>query len=164
VSGWTDTLAPAATLCAAVITGIAAASLRHRWVVAADVQRKRWDEADQRKRDGLDALTAYLAARPTLAALSAQRHLARPGTRIDLDGVLAPFRLAYARAVIVLADDAEREVIDADYAAVDDWLRASARHIDSQPPTATAPVATEVNELARWIAARSIVGNRRGRE
>ncbi|GAA1368500.1 hypothetical protein [Catellatospora chokoriensis] len=157
--GWVVSLVPAlATLCAAVITGIAAASLKHRWDVAADVRRKQWEEADARRRERVDALTAYLLARPALAGLLQQRRQSRPGTVIDLDSTLNTFRAAYARVLIVLPDEADRQVVDADYAAVKAWLSAVADEISDGTPASEAPMSDAVIALARDVHARSAVG------
>jgi hypothetical protein len=155
-SGVLSVAVPAvATLAAAVITGIAAAALKHRWDVAADVRQKRWEEAGRRRQECLDALTAYLVARPTLAAVRRQRNEVRPGALIDLDAMLSEYRLAYARLLIALTEKPDRDVIEVDNASLEQWLSDVATDIGSRTPSRNAPVTDDVVALARDISGRS---------
>jgi hypothetical protein len=140
-----------ATLGAALITGFGAAALKRKWDV--DAERVRWTrEAGARlRRELLDAFSSYLAARPSRASIGQRLASAGRGGVVDLDSTLSGLRLEAARLLILLDEGAHRRTVEADLAAVQDWLQHVSRSLaePSRIPDLKTPDA--LLDLARSI-------------
>jgi hypothetical protein len=136
------------TVVAAIITGLFAATLKHRWDTATDQLKWERETAARRRQGQLDAFSGYLAARPTWAELGPLLRAAGAGATPDRDAVAAPLRLHAIRLTILLADAGDCRVIEEDAKAVLDWLAQA----DLRTPSAV-PTPRAVIDLARRLIA-----------
>lgn len=163
MTGLTQWIPAAGTVLAAIITGLVAATLKHRW--DSESEQIRWArEIEGRERQArLDAFSGYLASRPTRADLARLLHDVRPGGTPDLDAVANLLRLNQTRLLILLTNPEDRDIVEDDFRQIYAWLQQLEPRRLTEAPTSQAVV-----ELARRLstgqpyAAGLSVGGRRG--
>lgn len=145
-------LAPIATVVAAIITGFGAAILKRRWDV--DTESTRWlREANSRLRqERLDAFGIYLAARPNLAAVSSSLRSSLQ-EYVDLDGMFSLINLAGIRLLILLENEADAQVIEQDLEEIRAWMSRISRSISNLPEQEEINSPEDLIRMARRIAA-----------
>jgi hypothetical protein len=135
-----------ASIAGALITGFGAAALRHAWDVRADV--KSWNRSrDQRVRAQLlEAFGRYLAARPDLRSADVLRVNRKEGAVI-----VSSLQLAAASLLILLTEAGDRQVVEKDCRALEDWVEAALQPRSIEDETGV-PDAGAILDLARRLA------------
>lgn len=149
MSTFLSLLPSVAAVIVALITGFAAAAMKHKWDVAADEARWRREGTARVRSQQLEAFGRYLTARPDLRVI---RTLAdSPG---DAALILSDIRLAAANLLILLPGAAAREVVEEDLRTVENWIAAWAAP-SPHSSRADIPPAEAILDLARALTAES---------
>jgi hypothetical protein len=140
---------PVASVVGALVTGFGAASFKHRWDVRTDERRWQRESFERMRVQRTDAFARYLSARPDISILPALGDTIHPATTV------AAARLAAANLLIMLPEQSQRDIIEADLHAVEGWLT---KRLDapSRADFSAVPSAAEILALARSLALETV--------
>lgn len=150
MSTFLSVLPSVAAVVVALITGFAAAAMKHKWDVAADEARWRREGTARVRSQQLEAFGRYLTARPDLRTIKTLAD--SPG---DAALILSDIRLAAANLLILLPGAAAREVVEEDLRTVENWIAAWAMPSPPHSSRAGIPSAEAILDLARALTAES---------
>jgi hypothetical protein len=145
-------LSTVAALGSAVITGIIAATLKHRWDVAGELRAREWEERRQRQKGLVEAFADYLVTRPSRAHLDSLFATTSPGQLVGLDRTMSSYRLATTRLLILLTTEDARRVVEADRASVEQWVHRVWKSPGTGSDIADPDFPEDLVRLARSIA------------
>jgi hypothetical protein len=138
-------LTPVASVVGALITGFGAASFKHRWDVKTDEKRWQRESFERMRAQQTDAFARYLSARPDVSILPSL------SDTVHAANVVAVARLAAANLLIILPEQGQRDIIEADLHAVEGWL-AKRLNAPSRADFSAVPSAEQLLALARSLA------------
>jgi hypothetical protein len=142
-------LTQVASVVGALVTGFGAASFKHRWDVKTDEKRWQRESFERMRAQQTDAFARYLSARPDISILPSLGDTIHPAT------IVAAARLAAANLLIILPEQGQRDIIEADLHAVEGWL-AKRLNAPSRADISAVPSAEQILALARSLALETI--------
>jgi hypothetical protein len=142
---FTQIFTPVASVVAALITGFGAASFKHMWDLKTDEKRWQRESSERMRAQRTEAFARYLSARPDISILHSLGDTIHPAT------IVAAARLAAANLLIVLPEQDQRDIIEADLRAVEGWL-AKRLNTPSRADFSAMPSAEQILALARSLA------------
>jgi hypothetical protein len=142
-------LTPVASVVGALVTGFGAASFKHRWDVKTDEKRWQRESFERMRAQRTDAFARYLSARPDISILPSLGDTINPAT------IVAAARLAAANLLIVLPEQSQRDIIEADLHAVEGWLT-KWLNAPTRAGFSAVPSAEQILALARSLAIETV--------
>jgi len=116
------------------------------WDLKTDEKRWQRESSERMRAQRTEAFARYLSARPDISVLPSLGDTIHPAT------IVAAARLAAANLLIVLPEQDQRDIIEADLRAVEGWL-AKRLTTPSRADFSAMPSAEQILALARSLAA-----------
>jgi hypothetical protein len=142
-------ITPVASVVGALVTGFGAASFKHRWDLKTDEKRWQRESFERMRTQQTDAFARYLSARPDVSILPSLGDTIHPAT------IIAAARLAAANLLIILPEQGQRDIIEADLRAVEGWL-AKRINAPSRADLSAVPSAEPILALARSLVLETV--------
>ena len=142
-------ITPVASVVGALVTGFGAASFKHRWDLKTDEKRWQRESFERMRAQQTDAFARYLSARPDVSILPSLGDTIHPAT------IIAAARLAAANLLIILPEQGQRDIIEADLRAVEGWL-AKRINAPSRADLSAVPSAEPILALARSLVLETV--------